>query len=229
MSPTVSRRRVLAMLAGSAAGLAAGPAAARLFTDPHAVIGRANGALAAMRAGPSGELLSFLLPRCEGVMVFPALLRAGLILGGEGGNGVLLGRSDAMGWSQPAFVAIGSGSVGFQLGVQRSRLLLVIMDPATLRRALDTGLRLGVDVNAVIGRDGIAAGLDTQQAFENVYAFPESDSGVFIGVSLEGSVIGMRDALNEAYYGRKVRPRDIVLERTVWNASANGLIATLSA
>lgn len=227
MSSPLTRRQLGVALAigGAAAALGVSPAAASAGIARSVVNGAAE-TVRAMRQGGAREDIDFLLPRAVGVMVFPRLIKAGVLIGGEGGDGVVLGRSD-MGWSHPAFVALGSGSVGLQLGVQRSRAFLIVMDPATLERSLSTGLRFGVDVNAVIGRDGIATGATTQTAFERVYAFVDNEAGVFIGASLEGSVIGVRESLNEAFYGQKASAREIVLERRLWNPAADPLVTAL--
>jgi SH3 domain-containing YSC84-like protein 1 len=219
----LGRRTFVGLLVAGGAAAAAGPAGAGPLVDPQGVVGGARRMIGDMRAGRRGDLLGFYLQRAAGVMAFPRLIRAGFLVGGGGGYGVLLGRSEALGWSYPAFVGLGSGSVGLQIGVQSTRALLVIIDPATVQRALATGLRLGVDASVAVGPEGLTGEVSTQTLFEDVYAFTETEGGLFVGASLEGSVIAPAAGLNEAYYGEKVAPADIVLDRLVWNPGAESL------
>lgn len=188
------------------------PAAAQVPRDQQELVQRAAGAVEAMRADSDFRGIDEYLKRSYGVMIFPKLRKAGLIIGGEGGSGVLVTRT-AEGWSPPAFYVLRSGSAGLQIGYQESTVILAFMTRSSLEDAVDGGFTLGADAAVAAGTIGDAAADASTRPAADVIQFVES-GGVFAGVSLSGAAISVRDEYNERYYGvRDVSPRAIVLER----------------
>ena len=137
----------------------------------------------------------------KGILVVPSLVKAGFVLGGSGGNGVLLGRDEKTGkWSYPAFFTMGSATFGFAAGIEKSEVILMIMSNKGMDSMLSTSFKLGGDVSVAVGPVG--AGAKAQMA--DVIAFSRA-KGIYGGVNLEGAVISTRDAMNSAYYGKPVR------------------------
>lgn len=167
-----------------------------------------------MRQDSSFKHIEVYLKNAKGVLVLPSVIKAGLIYGGQGGNGVLLARTADGSWSAPAFYTLGGGSIGLQIGVQEAAIVLVFMNDKALNSAIDTGLTLGADATAAAGTAGLTGEVGSTHAFKDVYYFADV-GGLFAGLSLEGGVIHVREGLNKAYYGQELTPRQIVLERKV--------------
>lgn len=175
-----------------------------------------------MRSDPSFKHIEVYLKSAKGVLVLPSVIKAGLIYGGQGGNGVLLARDGSGSWSAPAFYTLGGGSIGLQIGVQEAAIVLVFMNDKAFNAAIDSGLTLGADATAAAGTAGITGEVASTHAFKDVYYFADV-GGLFAGVSLEGGVISVRQGLNTSYYGKSLTPREIVLDRQVAAPSAQML------
>jgi lipid-binding SYLF domain-containing protein len=162
------------------------------------------------------------LKNAKAVMILRQF-RAGFIIGGSGGSGVMLSR-DAQGkWSYPAFYGMGSGSIGFQIGAEGSEVALLIMSEKGRDALLTTDVKLGGDISVAAGPVGAGA----KAATTDVLSFSRS-KGIYGGVSLEGMVIGPRSSLNQAYYDQGVSPLDILVNHKVQNPGANDLVAAVT-
>jgi len=160
----------------------------------------------------------------KAVLIVPSMLKAGLILAGEGGSGVLLAKADTGEWSYPAFYSVGSGSVGLQLGAQKSELLLFIMTGKGLEIILDGSGTVGGELNAAVGTFG-----ETREAATTVNFGPDIVSigvndGAFIGASVEGAIVFSNASRNAAFYGNEdAVPEAVVLRGEFANADADAL------
>jgi len=170
-----------------------------------------------------------LWPRAQGVAIFPGLLKAGFILAAEGGNGVLVAKDKTGQWGQPAFYFLAAGSVGPQLGAQATDVVLLIFSQDAVASILEHQGKLGADLGLIIGTIGAGVEVSTTTNIgADVMAFSQG-IGAFAGGSLEAAALIKRTDLNEAFYGRKVLPSDIVLRGVVKNPAADGLRAALNA
>ncbi len=165
-----------------------------------------------MRNSPKFKSIDFFLKRCKGVLIFPDLVKAGLIFGGEGGSGVLVAHKPDGSWSPPAFYTLGGGSFGLQIGVQETALILLFMSDRAFQAAIDSGLTLGADTSVAAGSEGAESEVSTATAQKDVYYFANV-GGLFAGASLEGSVINIRQSFNDAYYSSGANPRKILIEQ----------------
>jgi SH3 domain-containing YSC84-like protein 1 len=221
----------------------------RLARGRFAVIGLAALAVAGCQQGPGGEqtlvdraALSLqemmtqtvsqdpktMLRRAKAVMICPRVFKAGFFVGGEGGSCVLLARSGNGTWSYPTFYDIGSGSFGFQFGVQDSQLVLMIMTNRGLDAVMDSQVRLGANVSvAVASVGGGVAGSTTAAIGADIIAFAEA-RGLFGGVSLEGGVMSARVDENQSYYGQPFAARQIVSQMQAQNPGADPLREVLT-
>lgn len=185
--------------------------------SPHyeqGLVDKAAVVVRGMRADPSFRHIDVYLKNAKGALVLPSVIKAGLIYGGQGGNGVLLSRDASGNWSAPAFYTLGGGSIGLQIGVQEAAIVLVFMNDKAMRAAIDTGLTLGADATAAAGTAGLTGEVASTHSFKDVYYFADV-GGLFAGISLEGGVIHVREGLNKAYYGKSATPREILVDRTV--------------
>jgi SH3 domain-containing YSC84-like protein 1 len=169
-----------------------------------------------------------MLRRAKAVMVCPRVFKAGFFVGGEGGSCVLLARSGNGTWSYPTFYDIGSGSFGFQFGVQDSQLVLMIMTNRGLDAVMDSQVRLGANVSvAVASIGGGVSGSTTAAVGADIVAFAEA-RGLFGGVSLEGGVMSARVDENQSYYGQPLAARQIVSQMQGQNPGADPLREVLT-
>jgi lipid-binding SYLF domain-containing protein len=169
-----------------------------------------------------------MLRRAKAVMICPRVFKAGFFIGGEGGSCVLLARSGNGTWSYPTFYDIGSGSFGFQFGVQDSQLMLLIMTNRGLNAVMDSQVRLGANVSvAVASIGGGVQGATTAAVGADILAFAEA-RGLFGGVSLDGGVMSARIDENQAYYGQPLVARQIVQQMQGVNSGADPLRAVLT-
>ena len=167
--------------------------------------------------------------QARGVVVFPELVKAGFILGGEVGNGILLVRDAETGeWSYPAFYTLAAASIGLQIGAQVSQVMLLIMTDGGLEKIMADKVTLGADASIAAGTlgGGVEAGT-TFNVEADIYSFAHA-KGLFGGISLEGAVLVPDEEAVEAYYGKAVSSRAIVIHREVTNPGADGIRAALA-
>lgn len=152
--------------------------------------------------------------------------KAGFIGSGRGGSGVVVART-GNGWSGPSAIGTGGLGVGFQAGVEISELVIVLNTPAAVEAfAKEGNVTLGGALGVAAGPVGRSAegGVSLQAA---MYSYSRTQ-GLFAGISLEGTVIGTRDEVNAAYYGKPVEARDILAGKVRPPASAQSLLAVLA-
>lgn len=154
-----------------------------------------------------------LLERAEAIAVFPSLLRAGFIVGGQRGRGVISVRDPETGvWSAPAFLTITGGSVGAQIGAQAVDLVLVVQNRRGLEQLVRNQFRIGGDAAVSagpVGRD-VSAATDIQLRAQ-ILSYSRS-RGLFAGITLQGSTIRQDRDANERFYGYPYRTPQVVFE-----------------
>lgn len=178
----------------------AGKATARV-QDATEVVGE----FAGMEGAPTG-----LAGQAAGIVVIPGLKKAGFVLGAEHGSGLLSVRHKDGTWSQPVFVKLTGGSIGFQIGVSSTDLVLLFMRERNIGQVIDGEFTIGGDATVAagpVGRSGTAATSANLEA--EIYSYSRS-RGAFAGISIDGSKLYVDDAADEAIYGAKAAPRDIV-------------------
>jgi lipid-binding SYLF domain-containing protein len=169
------------------------------------------------------------LDRAKGVLIFPQVLKGGFVWGGSGGTGVLLVKDEGTGsWSQPAFYTMGSVTFGLQIGGEASEVLVLAMTQKAIDSLYSSSFKLGGDVSVAVGPVGAGAkaSADIPNVTADFITFTKA-RGLYGGLNLEGAVIAVRDGLNEAYYGRTVRPMEIVEKHTVANRGSAELRESL--
>ena len=166
-----------------------------------------------------------LLKKSDGVLISPQLLKGAFIVGASGGNAVFLARDKKTGqWSEPAFYTIGEASFGLQIGGEASEVILLAMTDRGVKSLLTNSAKLGADVGIAAGPVGMGAAAATANLSADILSFSRS-KGLYGGVALDGAVVAVRGALNDAYYGKKgVSPTDILVRHDVTNSQAMGLI-----
>jgi len=202
------------------------PAAA---SEEQRLIDKATLAVEELRGKNNFSNLKPYFAQAKAVIIFPELVKAGFILGGEVGDGVLLVRdSDSGEWSYPAFYTLAAASIGLQIGAQVSQVMLLIMTDGGMDKVMSDKLTLGADVSVAAGTVGGGVEAATTLNIDaDIYSFSLA-KGLFGGISLEGAVLVPDEEAAEAYYGKAVSSRAIVIHREVSNPGADGIRAALA-
>ncbi len=160
------------------------------------------------------------LKDAKALIIVPNLLKAGFILGGSGGSGVLVARDEQTGdWSQPAFYTIGSVTFGLQIGGESAEVIMMVRTQKALDGLLTTHFKLGGDASVAAGPVGVGTKADVTA---DVVSFAKS-KGLFAGLNLEGSMVKVSDDSNKAYYGKAVSPVDIIVKKAASNPGSTNL------
>ncbi len=166
------------------------------------------------------------LKNSKGVFIVPQLLKAGFIFGGSGGRGVVLIRDAKTGqWSQPAFYSIGSVSFGLQIGAESSEVIMQIRTQRGVESLYGTDFKLGGDTSIALGPVG--GGAAGKGVTGDLLSFSRAQ-GAYAGLSLDGSMVKINDDFNKAYYGKSVRPVDILVKKDVSNSGSANLRKALA-
>ena len=164
----------------------------------------------------------------SGIMIVPNLLRGAFIFGGAGGSGVFLARDEKTGkWSDPAFYTMGSASFGLQIGADASEMVLLVLTRKGMETFLTTSFKLGGDVSVAAGPVGAGAKGATSLQTADILSYSLA-KGVFAGLSVEGAVVKTSNRSNEAYYGKGIRPADVLMTRTAKNEGAADLVTAVT-
>ena len=169
------------------------------------------------------------LPDALAVVILPTVVKAGFIGGAEGGSGVFLVKRADGAWSYPAFYTLAAGSVGLQLGIQGTEVVLVIRREKAIEAVLKHQAKLGADFGVTVGVFG--GGMEastTANLGPDILAFANSIIGAYGGITLEGAALVRRGDLNQAYYVVPAAPRAIVIDGSFKNAGADALRAALA-
>ena len=150
---------------------------------------------------PERSIPPSLLSRAYAVAVIPNVVKAAFGLGARRGKGVLVIRQGDNSWSNPAFVTLTGGSVGWQVGAQSTDIVLVFKTRKGVDGIENGRLTLGADASVAAGPVGRHTGVATDIEFQaEVYSYSRS-RGLFAGVALEGAGVTMDRKANAAFYG----------------------------
>lgn len=157
----------------------------------------------------------------KGLLIVPQMLKGAFFVGGSGGRGVLVVRDEKTGkWSQPVFYTLGGASLGIQFGGQAAELVLMVMSRKGIEALYSSSFKLGGDVNVAVGPKGAGVEGSTAPNLAADYLSFALTKGAFAGFSVEGAVIKTNDDWNQAYYGKAVRPVDVIVTRSVKNPNS---------
>ncbi len=175
-----------------------------------------------------GSSIQSLVSKARGVLIYPQVLRGAFVIGASGGSGALVVRNMATGqWSGPAFYTIGQASFGLQAGIDASEVVLVALTERGVSAFLSTSAKLGGDASVALGPIGVGVEGATQNLSVDIVSYSRN-KGLYAGISVNGAVVGVREALNTAYYGKTVSPVQILIQREVSNPSGAPLIEAIA-
>ena len=166
-----------------------------------------------IQAIPESAIPDKLFDEARAVLVVPDAIKAGLVIGGRRGHGLLSIKTVDGTWSNPAFVTLTGGSIGFQAGVQSADIVLVFRSERGLESIVNGKFTLGADAGVAAGPVGRNASAATDGAMKaEIWSWSRA-RGLFAGVALDGAVLSIDDAADESVYGRDTTPRMIFESR----------------
>src|SRR3954447_17607062 len=172
-----------------------------------------------------------LLDKAECVIVFPAVKKFAVGVGGSYGRGAMTCRTgdDFTGpWSAPTLMALEGGSIGFQVGGQSTDFVLLVMNDRGATSVLGSKVKLGADASAAAGPKGRTAGASTDVVMQAEMLTYSRSRGLFAGVSLEGSTLRPDNDANTLVYGSAIPSREIVKGTIAVPSAAREMIDVLN-
>lgn len=158
---------------------------------------------------PEDAIPQSMLDHAQAIAVIPNVIKAGLVIGGRRGHGLIAVRNADGTWSNPSFVTLTGGSIGLQAGLQSADVVLIF----NTRRGVDSIVHgkftLGADASVAAGPVGRVGEISTDEKLKaEIYSYSRA-RGLFAGVALDGAVIAIDDDSNQAIYGHEATPRAI--------------------
>jgi SH3 domain-containing YSC84-like protein 1 len=152
-------------------------------------------------SGMKESIPSQLIQQAEGIVIIPNLINAGLGIGGKRGKGVAMVKNADGSWSDPVFVTLTGGSIGFQAGVQSVDLVMVFRHKSSLTEIGKADFTLGGDASVAAGPVGRSGSANTNYKLDaEVYSYSRS-KGLFAGISLNGARLSVDADANKNFYG----------------------------
>ena len=167
-------------------------------------VDKASAVLTEIMGADDKAIPADLLQKAKAVVVFPGALKLGFIVGGQGGSGVVIRRLDS-GWSAPAFINMGGGSIGPQIGGQKTDYVLLIMNEKGLKGLLEDKFEIGGEGSVSAGPVGRTAAASTNVTLDAEILSYSRSKGLFAGVSLKGVVITQDEDMNQGIYQKSAR------------------------
>jgi lipid-binding SYLF domain-containing protein len=187
----------------------------------------ASDTLTAMIDSPDKGIPEEVLDNAKCIVVVPHLVKGGFVVGGEHGRGVASCRTPE-GWSAPAFVSIGGGSWGLQIGVEGVDLVMVVMNDNGLQHMLSSKFKVGADASASAGPVGRHASAGTDWKMNSEILTYSRSKGVFAGISLDGAVVEQDKDSTRAIYGHDTSVRATLAGRVHAPQSTHAFIRELA-
>jgi lipid-binding SYLF domain-containing protein len=165
---------------------------------------------------PESGIPPALLRNAEGIAIIPGVIKAGFILGGRYGKGILVVRQEDGSWSNPVFITVAGGSVGWQIGVESIDIILVFKSSRSIEGIMKGKFTLGADASVAAGPVGRQASASTDIMLKaEIYSYSRS-RGLFAGLAVDGAGIQINHDANEAFYGKGLAlPADIIGNRNL--------------
>jgi len=218
--------RNVGIVLAAAASLALFAPAAQAQSEQQKLVADAEKVLSNFLRDPDMGWLQQNIRRSKALIIAPEILKAGFIFGGSGGRALVVARDPGSGkWVGPAFYVLATGSVGFQAGISVSEGVTMVMTDKGFNSLLATSFKMGGDASVAAGPVGAGAKSDI---VADLITFNRA-KGVYGGLNFDGTVVTAADDWNQAYYGKKVLPPDILVRGSVSNKGADKLLSEVTA
>ncbi|MCU7959670.1 MAG: lipid-binding SYLF domain-containing protein [gamma proteobacterium symbiont of Bathyaustriella thionipta] len=169
-------------------------------SDQEAKVREVNKTLQEIQQEPEKSLPAYLLQNASGIAVIPSVVKVGFVVGGRYGKGIFSIRNADGSWSNPLFLSISGGSVGWQIGAQKTDVILLFMSQESIKGIMKGQFTIGADASVSagpVGRDAHAL-TDTKLQAE-IYSWSRS-RGLFAGLAVDGAHLQIEDNDNFYYY-----------------------------
>ena len=158
---------------------------------------------------PESAIPDRLLDEAKAIVVVPDTIKAGFMLGGRRGLGLMSVKSPDGTWSNPVFVKLAGASFGLQAGVQSADVILVFRSERGVDSIVNGKFTLGADAGIAAGPVGRNAAAATDGALKaEIWSWSRA-RGLFAGVALDGAVLSIDNGANSSTYGNAVTPRAV--------------------
>jgi lipid-binding SYLF domain-containing protein len=159
-----------------------------------------------------------LLEQSAGIAIIPDVIKAAYIVGGRHGNGIVCVRNAQGVWSDPAFISITGGSVGWQIGVESADIILVFRTPRSIENFAKGKFTLGADAGVSAGPLGRSAEASTDAELKaEIYSYSRS-RGLYAGLSVQGASLHVDAKANQSFYGVKA-----IVPKTIFEGQVTGV------
>ncbi len=165
-----------------------------------AVVQSSTAVLNEIMSVPLKGIPASMLADAQGVAIIPSVIKGGFIVGARRGKGVLLVRDADQNWHAPVFLTLTGGNIGWQAGVQSTDVILVFKTQQSVQGLMSRKFTLGGDAAAAVGPVGRQAAAATDGRLKaEIYTYSRS-RGLFLGVSIDGSVLDIDHIANATFY-----------------------------
>lgn len=177
---------------------------------------------------PEQEIPPALLRNAEAIAIIPGVIKAGFVVGGSYGKGLLTVRDAHGRWSPPIFLRLAAGSLGWQIGAQSTDVVLVFKTRRSVEGLTRGTFTLGADAAVAAGPLGRRGEASTDVDLKAEILSYSRSRGLFAGVSLEGSKLDIDHTANSEFYGRKVSTDELMEGRVALPEQARRLMDTVA-
>jgi lipid-binding SYLF domain-containing protein len=183
--------------------------------------------LQAIMSTPDKGIPEEVLNGAKCIVIVPDLIKGGFVFGAKHGRGVATCRTSS-GWSAPAFISVGGGSWGLQIGVEDIDLVMLVMNDRGLQHLLSSKFEMTGEGSVAAGPVGrhTSAGTDVLMNTE-VLTYSRS-KGIFAGLTLEGAVVEQDNDSTQAIYGEHMMFRNILSGKESTPASGEAFVKAVS-
>lgn len=182
-----------------------------------------------INSAPDKGIPNEILEKAQCIGIVPGMKRAGFVVGGNYGRGVVVCReANGRGWTGPAEIRVEGGSFGLQIGAGETDLVFVVMNQHGMEKLLQDKFTIGGDASAMAGPVGRSAAANTDAMMHAEILSWSRARGVFAGITLNGSTLRPDNKENEALYGKAVTNREILTGQVRPPAAAQPLYTALN-
>jgi SH3 domain-containing YSC84-like protein 1 len=181
----------------------------------------------AVMGAPDKGVPEEVLASAKCILVVPDLIKGGFVFGGKHGRGVATCRT-ADGWSAPAFVTVGGGSWGLQIGIEDVDLVMLVMNDRGLQHLLSSKFELTGEGSVAAGPVGRHASAGTDWKMNTELLTYSRSKGVFAGLTLEGAVVEQDNDSTHAIYGKEMTFRNILSGKATTPPSGEAFVKAVT-
>lgn len=178
-------------------------------------------------ASPDKGIPQEVIDNAKCIAVVPRMIKGGFIFGGAHGRGVATCRT-SRGWSAPAFISVGGGSWGLQIGVEGVDLVMVVMNEQGMQRMLSNKFQVGGQASASAGPVGRHASAGTDWKADSEILTYSRSKGLFAGISVTGAVVQQDEDSTRAIYHKMIDQRTILSGSVATPAVASSFMAAVA-